>query len=343
MIVLFLLMQTAEERLDRIIAEAAALKAELHVHTQLPYIDNSKIPAPSIGFSTARIKASTEAPKQNTNGTGQFRITCDFSHMNYDDPIVYAGQKGASHLHTYFGNTSINYASDLNNLANVGNSTCNGGIMNRSAYWHPTVVENGTPLVPDTTDGKGLIFYYKAGFDGVRAEDIKPMPKGLRMLAGNSKAKTVAEMQDTVYSCLKNSAGTNYLTGSKSFPNCNVGDSMQMTISFPRCHDGVNADSPNHKDHMSHAKNGSCPATHPVAIPQITFNMRFLVTRQDQVKSWRLASDNYVQDGTNSGYSGHADYVNGWNEDLLKVLVTKCLNAKKDCGGDILGDGRVYN
>jgi hypothetical protein len=214
--------------------------------------------------------------------------------------------------------------------------------MNRSAYWHPSVIENGTPLVPDTTDGKGVIFYYKAGFDGVRAEDIKPFPKGLKILAGNSKAKSVAEMKDTVYSCLKNSAGTNYATGSRSFPNCNVGDSLQMTVSFPRCWSGTDLDSPSHYDHMSHARNGSCPATHPVPLPQLTFNMRWLVTKQDQVKGWRLASDNYAFDGTNAGYSGHADYSNGWNQDLLKILVEKCLNAKKDCGGDILGDGRQY-
>ncbi|HSF71674.1 MAG TPA: DUF1996 domain-containing protein, partial [Methylotenera sp.] len=270
------------------------------------------------------------------------RVFCGISHMNNDDPLVFPNQQNATHHHTYFGNTSVNYKSDLSNLANVGNSTCNGGIMNRSAYWHPSVIENGTPLVPDTTDGKGLIFYYKAGFDGVRAEDIKPMPKGLKILAGNSKAQTASEMQDTVYSCLKNSAGTNYLTGSKSFPNCNVGDSMQMTVSFPRCWDGKNTDSPNHKDHMSHARNGSCPATHPVPIPQITFNMRFLVTKPNQVLGWRLASDNYSQNGTNSGYSGHADYVNGWNEQLLSALIKGCINAKKDCGGDIIGDGRVY-
>jgi hypothetical protein len=307
----------------------------------MPIVDITKNVKQAVGHSALRINTSGKMP--NAPGDIAFRVFCGISHMNNDDPLVFPGQQNATHHHTYFGNTSVDYRSDLNNLANVGNSTCNGGTMNRSAYWHPSVIENGVPLVPDTTDGKGLIFYYKAGFDGVRAEDIKPMPKGLRILAGNSKATSAAEMQDTVYSCLKNSAGTNYATGSRSFPNCNVGDSMQMTVSFPRCWDGKNVDSPNHKDHMSQAKNGSCPATHPVPIPQITFNMRFLVTKPNQVLGWRLASDNYDgQNGTNSGYSGHADYVNGWNEQLLGALVKGCINAKKDCGGDIIGDGRVF-
>jgi len=307
----------------------------------MPYVDKTKNVVPAVGHSTLKIQTTGKMP--NAPGDIAFRVFCGISHMNNDDPLVFPNQQNATHHHTYFGNTSVNYKSDLSNLANVGNSTCNGGIMNRSAYWHPSLIdENGVPIVPDTTDGKGVIFYYKAGFDGVRAEDIKPFPKGLKILAGNSKAKSVAEMKDTVYSCLKNSAGTNYATGSRSFPNCNVGDSLQMTVSFPRCHDGINLDSPNHQDHMSHAKNGSCPASHPVAYPQLTFNMRFLVTRQNQVKGWRLASDNYAFDGTNAGYSGHADYTAGWNDELQAALVKNCLNAKKDCGGDIIGDGRVY-
>jgi hypothetical protein len=214
--------------------------------------------------------------------------------------------------------------------------------MNRSAYWHPSIIENGVPLVPDTSDGKGVIFYYKAGFDGVRAEDIKPMPKGLRILAGNSKATTAAELQDTIYSCLKGNGSSNYFTNSKSFPNCNVGDLFQMTVSFPRCWDGKNIDSPNHKDHMSRAVNGSCPASHPVPMPQLTLNMRFHITKPNQTLNWRLSSDNYAHNGTNAGFSGHADYVNGWNEELLSSLVKGCINAKKDCGSDIIGDGRVF-
>lgn len=44
---------------------------------------------------------------------------------------------------------------------------------------------------------------------------------------------------------------------------------------FPTCWDGVNLDSPNHRDHVSYPETGTfesggrCPDTHPVRIPQI--------------------------------------------------------------------------
>jgi len=308
----------------------------------MPFVDTSKNIVPVVGFNSLRIKTTG---KQPYNGDIAIRVFCGVSHMNNDDPLVFPNQQNATHHHTYFGNTSVNFASDLNNLANVGNSTCWGGTMNRSAYWHPTMIDaTGKPMISDSGDGngQGVLFYYKAGYDGVRPEDIKPVPNGLRILTGNPKAKTNAEMQNVNWHCHVPSTGTGHSWNSKSIPNCNVGENLVMAMDFPRCWDGKNLDSPNHKDHMSRAVSGSCPATHPVAIPQITFNMRFKVTKPNEALTWRLSSDNYAYNGTNAGYSAHADYVAGWNQEFMGLLVKNCLNAKRDCGGDVIGDGRVF-
>lgn len=37
---------------------------------------------------------------------GQFVVRCGYSHSLPDDPIVFPGQQGASHLHDFFGNTA---------------------------------------------------------------------------------------------------------------------------------------------------------------------------------------------------------------------------------------------
>ena len=309
----------------------------------MPTVDKTKEIAPRAGFSDIRIRTTGAQP--GNPGDIAFRIFCGVSHMNNDDPMLFPNQKDATHHHTYFGNTSVKFNSDLSNLSAVGNSTCWGGTMNRSAYWHPSMIDaNGTPMPPDDSNGngQGVLFYYKAGFDGVRPEDIKPAPKGLRIFTGNSNAKIASEVMDTKYHCLNHSNGTDYLTNSKAIPNCGVGHSVTMQVSFPRCWDGKNLDSPNHKDHMSHALNGSCPASHPVPIPQITFNMRWKVTKPNEALTWRLSSDNYAFNGSNAGYSAHADYVAAWDEALFATLVKNCLNAKRDCGGDKMGDGRVY-
>jgi len=308
----------------------------------MPFVDTSKNIVPVVGFNDLRVKTTGKMPY---NGDIAIRVFCGVSHMNNDDPLVFPNQQNATHHHTYFGNTSVKFDSDLNNLANVGNSTCWGGTMNRSAYWHPTMIDaTGKPMISDSGDGngQGVLFYYKAGYDGVRPEDIKPVPNGLRILTGNPKAKTNAEMQNVNWHCHVPSTGTGHSWNSKSIANCGVGEYLVMAMDFPRCWDGKNLDSPNHKDHMSRAVSGSCPATHPVAIPQITFNMRFKVTKPNEALTWRLSSDNYQYNGTNAGYSAHADYVAGWNQEFMGLLVKNCLNAKRDCGGDVIGDGRVF-
>jgi len=307
----------------------------------MPFVDTSKNIVPVVGFNSLRIKTTG---KQPYNGDIAIRVFCGVSHMNNDDPLVFPNQQNATHHHTYFGNTSVRFDSDLNNLANVGNSTCWGGTMNRSAYWHPTMIDaTGKPMISDSGDGngQGVLFYYKAGYDGVKPEDIKPMPNGLRILTGNPKATTLAEMQNVNWHCLVPSTATGHSWNSKGVPNCGVGEYVVMAMDFPRCWDGKNLDSPNHKDHMSRAIQGvGCPATHPVPVSQITFNMRFKVNYAGEALTWRLASDNYA--GGNAGYSAHADYVAGWNQEFMGLLVKNCLNAKRDCGGDVIGDGRVF-
>src|SRR6185436_5702850 len=36
------------------------------------------------------------------SATPRFHVECPFHHFNKDDPIVYPGQRGASHMHTFF-------------------------------------------------------------------------------------------------------------------------------------------------------------------------------------------------------------------------------------------------
>src|SRR5262249_56621631 len=49
--------------------------------------------------------------------------SCAFSHMAMDDPIVYPRQPGASHDHSFVGNTTTNAFSTLRTLR-AGSSTC---------------------------------------------------------------------------------------------------------------------------------------------------------------------------------------------------------------------------
>ena len=303
----------------------------------MPAVDISKNVMPAIGYSALRIQPTTEVAPQNG---GAFRIPCKVSHMSNDDPLIYPNQPGAAHHHTFFGNTSTNAKSDLMTLASAGNSTCNGGTMNRSAYWMPSMIDTKTnaPIVPD-----GALFYYKTGdFGGFPVTPITAPPKGLRMITGNAKA-TTANDAIGLYTCLTPAGSTPW---KRNIVNCAVGDTMQLHIDFPQCWDGKNLDSPDHKSHMSNRVNVSgvgdrCPATHPVMIPEITLNLNYKITVANQTNNWRLASDNYATT-LPGGYSTHADWVNGWDEKTIQGIVNNCLNKNLDGHAHLLCDGRTF-
>jgi hypothetical protein len=303
-----------------------------------PIVDISKNITPAEGYNDLRVRPTNEQPRATLNSA--FRISCVVSHMSNDDPMVYPGQEGASHHHTFYGNTQVRYDTDLSQLSTTGNSTCDGGIMNRSAYWHPTIINTLTnaPVLPD----QGAIFYYKVGhvpFGG----KIKPPPVGLRILAGNSKATTFGQSKASKYVCINiEKQHSNGMKWQSTIPNCGPESFMQQVVLFPQCWDGKNLDSPNHQDHMAYPRSGSCPSTHPVPIPEISLNLNYKVHADSPMNKWRLASDNYSFNGRNAGYSGHADWVNGWDEKELEGIVKNCLNSRKDCHAHLLGDGRMF-
>lgn len=303
----------------------------------LPYIDNARIPSAAVGFSSARIQASNDTPKQNTDGTGQFRFTCDFSHMSYDDPIVFPGKQGAAHLHTFFGNTGINYASTQESIEKSGNSTCAGGTANRTGYWVPAVIDtkDGTPVKPSD-----ILVYYKS--DLLPGATTKPFPAGLRMVAGDMRS--TGPQDGTDWGCSAPD-GTELVKGAKSIPaNCPAGSTIISTIEFPMCWDGVNLDSPDHKSHMAFQvwnndkRIVQCPASHPVQVPTLTEKIRYLVTDEGASARWRLSSDNYSKD-LPGGFSIHADWFNGWDPKVQAIWLKNCLQAARDCHGYLLGDG----
>lgn len=305
----------------------------------MPAVDINKNILAATGFSDYRIKPTTEVGP--TTG-GAFRIVCTPSHMSNDDPIVYPNQKGAAHHHTFFGNTSVAYNSNLMAFSTTGNSTCKGGIMNRSAYWVPSMIDTATNTAKTP---EVAIFYYKTG--RTPGNLIISPPKGLRMIAGNSKA-TNSSTSTANFTCLPALGVKKPFYGwYKTIQNCGVGETMQMNVAFPQCWDGKNLDSPDHQSHMAYTQRllttaNKCPATHPKSVPQVTVNFNYKITTANLTKNWRLASDNYDK-SLAGGYSSHADWVNGWDEKIIAGFVKNCLNKNIDCHAHLLGDGRMFN
>jgi hypothetical protein len=295
-----------------------------------PKIDVSKIPTGYPGANVNQVTTSSLALTPDSIGAARFG--CPFSHMAFDDPLVYPGLPGAAHLHAFFGNTGTNAYSTQTSVSTTGNSTCVGGTFNRTAYWVPAMIDtkDGTPVAPS-----GSIMYYKTGYNGIAPASVKALPQGLRMIAGDPKNS--APSGPFVYSCLN---GGENLGKSSTFLNCPVGAQMWMSIDFPQCWDGVNLDSPDHKSHMAYPSNGACPKDHPVALPVVTFNIIYNIKEANTPLRWRLSSDSYDA-SLPPGYSAHGDWFNGWDAATMNTFITNCLDKSLDCHGSLLGDGRM--
>jgi Domain of unknown function (DUF1996) len=285
-----------------------------------------------VSYSTDRVSPTGEVASDSH--VGAFRIVCGFSHMAYDDPIVYPGQPGRSHLHTFFGNTMTDGNTTVDSLVSGGNSTCNGGTINRSAYWVPSLINtvNGAPIAPHWA-----IFYYKG--TGMPTHLINPMPNGLRMIAGDARATSAPNASHGIfrYHCERpDFSGYGY---GLAVPDCEPGDAVSVELWFPQCWDGRNLDAPDHKSHMAYPTNNVCPASHPVTLPQITFNISWRVPSNARGSQLRFSSDAYPTTSP-GGYSMHGDWFMGWKPDIRDAWINNCVRASRDCHAHLLGDGR---
>jgi hypothetical protein len=268
-------------------------------------------------------------------GSGAFRTTCSLARFAFDDPIVFPGRPGASHLHEFFGNTGVSANSTPQSIATSGNSTCRGGTLNRTAYWVPALFDSRTGQVQTPDEA---VFYYKTGYN-VDPKVVRPIPAGLRMIAGDKSATTAQPHID--WECRDH-----YIPNSAVVPTtCPVGDAVRLTIIFPQCWDGVHLDSPDHKSHMTYPiyrnppQRSTCPSTHPVTLPEITEHFDYPVTSSSAPAYWRLSSDLYST-SLRGGLSAHADWMGGWDTATMNTIVTQCLNKALDCGVGLIGNGK---
>jgi hypothetical protein len=258
-----------------------------------------------------------------------FFVNCRFSHTADDDPIVYPNQPGKSHAHTFFGNRSTSASSTLATLR-AAKTTCKPA-ADKAAYWAPTLFKDGREVRP----AKGQFYYNLRGYDQMR-----PFPAGLRMIAGDAHAQRPQSVRVTYWTCggtggvrLAPSSTapascpvvrTTFNAQLRKCPTCKlvpqrvttrVKTFLELHVNYPDCWDGVHLDSLDHKRHMAYSRDYVCPASHPVKVPLIRLMIRYPLT-----------DGRGVALSPGGQLTGHADFINAWDQRVLEQLVNKCFH-----------------
>jgi len=189
-------------------------------------------------------------------------------------------------------------------------------------------------------------------------DNLKAFPKGFQMLAGDSRLRNfsgpVPDLptsswgpEDTTQeSLMQKSLGFNCLNynrdpeGSryrhflpdKAFLDANCANGIRAEIFFPSCWNGKDVAAADHKSHMAYPNlidGGSCPKGFETRLPSL-FYETIWNTDHFNGKPGQFVWSN----GDPTGYGYHADFINGWNIDVLQSAVNDCTNPSgrtEDC------------
>jgi hypothetical protein len=191
----------------------------------------------------------------------------------------------------------------------------------------PTLVRNGRRVTPI----RATAYYTLREFSSVR-----PYPPGLKIVAGNARARR-AQALDVVWwtcgpssgvgrssaiprRCPATAAGT---AGTRRGGLGAVRDSrpaLELHVRFPECWDGRRLDSPDHKAHMTYERGGRCPRSHAVRVPSLVL---IVVYPSRDGRGLSLSSGGQL--------SGHADFINAWSQKELARIVRDCSRARPRC------------
>ena len=298
-----------------------------------------------------------------SSAEGAFRFVCNHAKFGMFDPIVSPGQDKVGHWHEFYGNMDMNPSSTYESLRSSGHGTCHGGPINRSAYWHPAMMDGQGNFIKMS----GASIYYKAPVVGTAAA-VTSLPRGLRFITGfnmgdingvhpnkanwgiltNNVWKTATPLPKSISEALSTMTEplqpTTLDPTRPSWSPFSVDTSLLMQLSSPNCWDGVNLDSPNHRSHVSFKIRDAstnwvakCPPGW-VEIPQFTIGPRWQIFHGDDVSKWHIASDHHAQ--TLPGGSAHADWFGGWDFEIMERWIQHCLREVRSSVEGNLCDGQ---
>jgi len=236
------------------------------------------------------------------------RFSCSQLVVDRIDPLVNPGQIPSPHLHQIVGGNSFNASMDPATHDLPTKSTCTSCTFSEdfSNYWTAVLffrAANGTlKRVPQHQEeglrGNGGITVYYIPTNNKRTA-ITAFKPGFRMLVGDAALTTTSPARKVCHRCMPTSGDNSNINcgapDGQTLPKTPCVGGIRSIITFPTCWDGKNTDSPDHKSHVTYAREakandvgptGTCPESHPVVIPQVMYEVRWDVSVRFVLSVW---------------------------------------------------------
>jgi hypothetical protein len=146
---------------------------------------------------------------------------------------------------------------------------------------------------------------------------VQPFPAGLKVLAGNQFAKAPQSLGVAAWAC---GMGPDVQHAPPS--GCASDRPVQLRLTFPSCWNGKELSGADFTSHMTYPTASGCPASHPVAVPQLTLVVHYAVT--GTVREAHLASGSID--------TAHGDFFDAWTRTRITAQVDGCLDRSVVCG-----------
>ena len=206
----------------------------------------------------------------------------------------------------------------------------------KSAYWTPNLYYQHPNNTFEFVPHDGSVIYYLSRGEN---RNITNFPRGFQMLSGDKaiRAPNTAGMtwgnatypprqisEAVNFVCLSDPIGPEtYELPKNSGAICTNG--MRAQIHFQTCWNGrdLYKQDNSHVAHTNRIDGGICPPNYPYQLPHIFIETNYAV---NQISDFNNGGRYVFSQGDPTGYGFHADFVNGWDPDVLQNAIDNCLS-----------------